>query len=239
MKNTSRYFKVIYEDNHLIAVDKAAGILVQGDETGDTPLSELVKEYIAKKYNKPGAVFCGVIHRLDRPVSGAIVLARTSKGLARMNALFKNREIRKIYWALTKDKPETESGTLVHWLKKNTNKNFVNVFGKETSGAQKAELNFKILGRTGGFYLWQIELKTGRPHQIRAQLAKIGCPIKGDVKYGFGKNNPDGSIHLHSKALIFEHPVKNEPIHIEAPLPNESTWNLFHHFSKVKDELDR
>lgn len=239
MRSSTKYFKVLFEDNHLIAVNKEAGILVQGDDTGDTPLSELVKEYIAKKYKKPGAVFCGVIHRLDRPVSGAIVLARTSKGLARMNELFKKREIRKIYWALTKHKPEMESGTLVHWLKKNPSKNFVNVFGKDTNGAQKAELSFKIIGREGGFYLWQIELMTGRPHQIRAQLSKIGCPIKGDLKYGYGKNNPDGSIHLHSKALIFEHPIKKEPLRIEADLPKESTWNLFRHFSMEKDGLAR
>ncbi len=239
MKPSKNTFIVLYEDNHLIAVDKAAGILVQGDNTGDMPLSEMVKSYIRDKYKKPGEVFCGVIHRIDRPVSGVVLLARTSKALARMNEQFQKREIRKIYWALTKNKPNDEEGTLKHWLSKDADKNVVKVFNKETKGAQEAELDYKILGRNGDFYLWQIELKTGRPHQIRAQLAKINCPIKGDLKYGFGKKNDDGRIHLHSKALIFTHPTKKEEILIEAGIPTENTWLLFREFSNVKNGLAR
>lgn len=235
MKPGEDTFEVIYEDNHLIAVNKAAGILVQGDQTGDTPLSEMVKSYIGKKYDKPGAVFCGVIHRIDRPVSGLVLLARTSKALSRMNEQFQKRQVRKIYWALTRHKPDSESGTLVHWLRKDSGKNVVKAFNKESAGTQKAELDYRIIGRNGDFYIWQIELKTGRPHQIRVQLSKIACPIKGDLKYGFGKKNDDGRIHLHSRAMIFEHPVKKEPLLLEAALPDESTWNLFRNFSSVRE----
>lgn len=230
MSNKETFYKVIFEDNHLIAINKAPGVLVQGDQTGDLPLSEMLKTYIGKKYNKPGAVFCGVIHRIDRPVSGLVLMARTSKALSRMNEQFKKREVRKFYWALTDKKPETEAGSLKHWLIKNSTKNRVNVFDKPKGDAQKAELEYRIIGRQGNFYLWQVELKTGRPHQIRAQLAKINCPIKGDIKYGYPKKNPDDSIHLHSKAMIFIHPVRKEENILEAKTPNDPTWNLFKEF---------
>ena len=230
MSKNETFYKVVYEDNHLIAVNKAAGILVQGDQTGDLPLSDMLKSYIGKKYNKPGAVFCGVIHRIDRPVSGLVLMARTSKALSRMNDQFKKREVQKIYWALTDKKPNSESGSLKHWLLKNSTKNYVNVFDKQKGNAQKAELDYNIIGRQGNFYLWQIELKTGRPHQIRAQLAKINCPIKGDIKYGYPKKNSDDSIHLHSRAMIFNHPVQKEKITLEAKPPIEATWSLFKEF---------
>lgn len=236
--SNSKYFKVLYEDNHLIAVNKSAGILVQGDQSGDLPLSEMVKEYIGKKYNKPGAVFCGVIHRIDRPVSGLVLMARTSKGLSRMNEQFQKRRIRKVYFALTNKKPENEEGTLVHWITKEAQKNKAHAHESDKKGGQRAELHYTILGRNGDFYLWQIELKTGRPHQIRVQLAKINCPIKGDLKYGAPRKNHDSSIHLHSKALIFEHPVKKEKMILEAPLPKESTWSLFKDFKADLDGLD-
>ena len=238
MKRSTKPFQVIYEDNHLIAINKSTGILVQGDRTGDVPLSELVEEYIRKKYQKPGAVFCGVIHRIDRPVSGLVLMARTSKALSRMNTAFQKREVKKIYWALTNNKPGNESGKLIHWISKDHDKNKARVFNKEEKGTQRAELNYSIKARNGDFYLWQIEPLTGRPHQIRAQLAKINCPIKGDVKYGYSKKNIDASIHLHSKALQFVHPVRKELMILEAELPKENTWNMFSHFPKVKDELD-
>ena len=218
---------VLYEDNHLLAINKSAGVLVQGDETGDVPLVELCKKYIKEKYNKPGEVFLGVVHRLDRPVSGVVVFARTSKALERMNELFRDRQTKKIYWAIVKNKPKVESGTLVHWLVKNEKNNKVTAFVKENKDGQRSELNYKLIKQQSGFYLLEVNPITGRPHQIRVQLASMGCVIVGDVKYGYESPNADKSICLHARQLTFVHPVKKETISIEAPLPQHEVWNLF------------
>lgn len=221
-------FSVIYEDNHLLIVNKANGVLVQGDETGDKPLVELCKEYIKEKYDKPGAVFLGVVHRLDRPVSGVVVFARTSKSLERMNALFREKETTKTYWAVVKNKPPKDSDTLVHWLLKDEKKNKTTWFTKETSGALRSELRYQVLGTAQGHWLLQVNPVTGRSHQIRAQLAAMNCPIRGDVKYGYSELNSDGrSISLHAKSLAFIHPVKKEPVKFEASLPDETFWRYF------------
>ena len=222
-----RPFYEIYEDNHLLIVNKAAGILVQGDHTHDKPLIELCKEYIKTKYQKPGNVFMGLVHRLDRPVSGLVVLAKTSKGLERMSKLFHDRKVQKTYWAITKRKPRQNQGTLVHWLHKDGAKNLVTAYSKVTDEAQKAELSYRVMGKLNDHFLLEIKPKTGRPHQIRAQLAAIGCPIKGDVKYGFAKPNTDKSIHLHARKLYFLHPVKKEPVDVTAPLPETDFWEQF------------
>jgi len=218
---------VLYEDNHLLIVNKAAGVLVQGDETGDIPLVELCKKYIKEKYNKPGEVFLGVVHRLDRPVSGVVVFARTSKALERMNELFRDRQTKKIYWAVVKNKPKEESGTLVHWLVKNEKNNKVTAFVKENKEGQRSELNYRLLKNQSGFNLLEVNPITGRPHQIRVQLASIGCVIVGDVKYGYDSPNSDKSICLHARQLTFIHPVKKETISIDAPLPKHEVWKLF------------
>lgn len=203
-------------------------MLVQGDNTGDVPLVELCKQYIKEKYNKPGAVFLGVVHRLDRPVSGVVVFARTSKSLERMNALFREKETKKTYWAIVKNKPRKSSDTLVHWLQKDERKNKTTFFTKETTGALRSELSYKILGSAQGHWLLEVNPVTGRPHQIRVQLASIGCPIRGDVKYGYETPNQDGrSINLHAKSLEFVHPVKKELVKFEAPLPDDGFWNYF------------
>lgn len=222
-----RPFYKIYEDNHLLIVNKAAGILVQGDHTHDKPLIELCKEYIKTKYQKPGNVFMGLVHRLDRPVSGLVALAKTSKGLERMNKLFHDRKIQKTYWAITKHKPPQNQGTLYHWLKKDSIKNKVTAYSNTTEGAQKAELSYRVLGKLNDHFLLEIQPKTGRPHQIRAQLSAIGCPIKGDVKYGFPTPNKDKSIHLHARKLYFVHPIKKEPVEVIAPLPVTDFWEQF------------
>jgi 23S rRNA pseudouridine1911/1915/1917 synthase len=220
-------FDVLYEDNHLLIVNKTAGVLVQGDETGDIPLVELCKKYIKEKYNKPGEVFLGVVHRLDRPVSGVVAFARTSKALERMNELFRDRQTKKIYWAIVKNKPKEESGTLVHWLVKNEKNNKVTAFAKENKEGQRSELNYRLLKYQSGFYLLEVNPITGRPHQIRVQLASMGCVIVGDVKYGYDNPNADKSICLHARQLSFIHPVKKETISIDAPLPRNEFWNLF------------
>lgn len=218
---------IIYEDNHLLIVNKPAGTLVQGDKTGDTTLADEGKDYIKKKYSKPGDVFLGVVHRLDRPVSGAIILARTSKALERLNKAFKEREIVKTYWAITTHRPPNVEGELVHWLKKDTKINKVTASNKQVSGSQKAILSYKLIGRLAEYYLLEIKLETGRPHQIRVQLAKVGCSIMGDVKYGETKPSKDGSIYLHSRSVTLEHPVKKEKMSFTAPVPNDQIWKLF------------
>ncbi len=217
--------QVIYEDNHLIAINKRPGDIVQGDKTGDTPLSDVVKQYIKEKYNKPGNVYLGVAHRLDRPTSGIIIFAKTSKALPRLNKLFAEKEAKKTYWAIVKNKPNKSSDSLTHWLKRNTKQNKSYAHKKEVSDSKKAILEYQIIKKLDNYFLLDINLKTGRHHQIRSQLSSIGCPIKGDLKYGFDRSNKDASIHLHARKLAFIHPVKKEPIEIVAPLPNDPIWN--------------
>ena len=219
--------KVIYEDNHIIVVSKTASEIVQGDKTGDTPLSELVKHYLKEKYNKPGYVFIGVTHRLDRPVSGLVVFAKTSKALARLNEMFKNGDVHKTYWAIVKNCPQETEATLEHYLVRNEKQNKSYAYDREKPGAKKAILHYKLIGHSENYFLLEVDLKTGRHHQIRCQLAKIGCPIKGDLKYGFPRSNPDGSICLHARRVSFIHPVSKELIELEAPLPEGNLWNGF------------
>ncbi len=220
-------FTVVFEDNHLLVVNKASGILVQGDISGDTPLVDLCKSYIKDKYKKPGAVFMGLVHRLDRPVTGLVVLTRTSKALERMNALFRNKETEKIYWAVVKNKPMTEHGTLKHWLLKDEKKNRTTAFKKETPGAQYAELSYSVIATNAGCWLLEVKPVTGRSHQIRVQLASMGCPIKGDLKYGDSEANEDESICLHARQLSFVHPIKKEKVIFKAPLPDMGIWKYF------------
>ncbi|HEX6223491.1 MAG TPA: RluA family pseudouridine synthase [Chryseolinea sp.] len=220
-------FTVLYEDNHLLVVNKGAGVLSQGDATGDISLIELGKVYIREKFKKPGAVFLGLIHRLDRPVTGVVALARTSKALERMTALFRNRQTQKIYWAIVKNKPRSDQETLKHWLRKDDSKNRTTAFKTETEGAQYAELDYRVIATAAGHWLLEVNPLTGRPHQIRVQLASMGCPIKGDVKYGDPEANEDGSIYLHAKELSFEHPVRKTPLTIKAPLPGMGLWKYF------------
>jgi len=223
--------EVLYEDNHLIAVNKPYGMLVQTDGSNDMSLEEVTRDFIREKYNKPGNVFCGVIHRLDRPVSGTILMAKTSKGLERMNALFRERKVEKTYWALVADKPEKEEDTLFHYLLKDTTKNRTSVHTKKLAGSVYAELSYKLIGRVAGHYLLEVKPVTGRPHQIRAQLARIGCSIVGDTKYRFPKRNKEGYICLHSRSLSFIHPIKKEPVYIEANVPFQAPmWQKFREF---------
>lgn len=217
--------RVIYEDNHLIAVNKRAGDIVQGDKTGDMPLSEIVKQYIKAKYQKPGNVYLGVPHRLDRPTTGIVVFAKTSKALPRLNKLFADKDAKKTYWAVVRETPENESGTLIHWLKRNPKQNKSYAHIKEVPDSKQAILDYKVVKKLDRYTLLEIDLKTGRHHQIRAQLAAIGCTIKGDLKYGADRSNKDGSIHLHALKLGFEHPVRQEPLELVAPLPQDSIWN--------------
>ncbi len=224
--STKENLQVIFEDNHLIIVNKRVGDIVQGDKTGDVPLSDVVKAFLKEKYNKPGDVFLGVVHRLDRPTTGIVVFAKTSKALTRINELFKNRETKKTYWAIVKNKPKNNSDTLVHYLKKNAKTNTSKTYLKEIPESKKASLDYKIIKELNNFFVLEINLHTGRHHQIRAQLAAINCPIRGDLKYGFDRSNPDGGISLHARHLSFIHPVKNEPIVITATLPDELVWNL-------------
>jgi 23S rRNA pseudouridine1911/1915/1917 synthase len=217
--------QILHEDNHLIVVNKRVGDIVQGDKTGDKPLSEIVKEYIKEKYNKPGEVFLGVVHRLDRPTTGIVVFARTSKALSRMNELFSNRETQKTYWAVVKNKPNPSNAKLVHYLKRNKKNNTSKAHLKEVSESKLASLEYQIIKELTNYSALEIQLHTGRHHQIRAQLAAIGSPIKGDLKYGFDRSNPDGGIHLHARRLNFIHPVSKENIKIIAPTPDDVIWN--------------
>ena len=219
--------EVLYEDNHIIIVNKRSSDLVQGDGTGDEPLDDIVRAYIKEKYNKPGDVFLGVVHRLDRPVSGCVVYARTSKALTRLSELFRTREVKKTYWAIVTDRPPEEDGVLSNWLKKNEKQNKSYVYPTEVKGSKLAELSYKILGRSERYYLVEVDLQTGRHHQIRAQLAAAGCPVKGDLKYGAKRSNEGGGISLHSRRVSFVHPVKKEEITVEAPLPGDRIWKLF------------
>jgi 23S rRNA pseudouridine1911/1915/1917 synthase len=218
---------ILFEDNHLIIINKFPSQIVQGDKTGDKPLSDLVKDYIKVKYNKTGEVFLGVVHRLDRPVSGAVIFARTSKSLTRINALIKNREINKTYWAVVKNRPPRESDALVNFLRRDEARNKSFITGENTKNAQQASLSYTLIGSSDNYYLLEIDLQTGRHHQIRAQLAGIGCPIKGDLKYGYPRSNTDGSIHLHARKLSFIHPVTQNPVSIIAETPNDPIWNYF------------
>jgi len=227
MAKRIEHLDVVYEDNHLLVINKPAGILVQGDNTRDKPLVNYGKEYIKKKYNKPGEVFLGVVHRLDRPVSGLVVFARTSKALERMNKIFHDRKVQKTYWAITKQKTRPEKGKMVDWLIKDTAKNVSKVCSEETEGAKRAELSYRYLGTLNRHHLIEVTPKTGRPHQIRVQLAAAGSPIRGDIKYGFNQPNQDASIHLHARKLYFMHPVKKEPVDLVAGLPESEFWEQF------------
>ncbi len=219
--------EILFEDNHLIAINKKPSEIVQGDKTGDTPLSDFVKQYIKEKYKKPGEVFLGVTHRIDRPVSGVVIFARTSKALARINEMFREKEIKKTYWAVVKNKPKTNSGTLVHYLIKNEQTNKSRAYEKEMPDALKSELDYKIIFSSDNYHLLEINPRTGRHHQIRVQLAAVGSPIKGDFKYGFKRGNEDASIHLHARKVELIHPVSKESITIIANPPSEVLWNYF------------
>lgn len=223
--STPSNLDVIYEDNHLIVVNKRPGDIVQGDKTGDIPLCEVVKEYLRIKYKKPGNVYLGVVHRLDRPTSGIVVFAKTSKALPRLNKLFSEGKTKKTYWAVVKDKPKKKEDLLTHWLIRNPKQNKSYAHIKEVPNSKKALLTYYILKNLDNYCLLEIDLKTGRHHQIRAQLAAIGCIIKGDLKYGSNRSNKNGSIHLHSRTLSFEHPVKKEEVYFEASPPSDPIWD--------------
>ena len=225
MHSTKDTLEILFEDNHLLIVNKKSGDIVQADKTGDKPLSEVVKEYIKEKYNKPGDVFLGVIHRLDRPTSGIIIFARTSKALERLNKMLRERNVSKTYWAVIKNNPKNTKDTLIHFLKKNPKNNKSTVFKKEAEGSKKAILHYTIIKNLKNYSLLELDLETGRHHQIRAQLSFIGSPIKGDLKYGASRSNKDGSIHLHARKINFTHPVSKKIITIIAPVPNEVIWN--------------
>ena len=217
--------QVLYEDNHLIAINKRPGDIVQGDKTGDQPLSEIVKKYLQKKYDKPGNVYLGLPHRLDRPTSGIVVFAKTSKALPRLNKLFSEKKAKKTYWAVVKNSPPQEQDTLIHWLKRNPRQNKSYAHKNEVPESKKAVLEYRMIKKLDHYFLLEIDLKTGRHHQIRAQLAAISCPIKGDLKYGADRSNHDGSIHLHARQLSFIHPVKKEPLEITAVPPQDALWD--------------
>lgn len=215
---------ILFEDNHLIAVNKVAGQLVQGDRTGDVSLDIHLKQYIRKKYNKPGDVFLGVVHRIDRPVSGVVLFARTSKALSRMNDLFREKEVRKTYWCIVKEMPGLEEATLHHHLVKNESRNKSYAYDRPKKGTKEALLDYRLVARSDNYFLLEVLLHTGRHHQIRCQLAKIGSAIKGDLKYGYARSNRDGNISLHARSLEFIHPVRKEPLVLTAPVPDDPLW---------------
>lgn len=220
--------KVLYEDNHIIAVNKSSSEIVQGDKTGDEPLSETIKKFLKEKYNKPGEVFCGVTHRLDRPVSGVVLFAKTSKALTRLNEMFKNQHVKKTYWAIVKDKPTQNEGRLEHYLVRNEKQNKSAVHDKMVPNAKFAALSYKLIAQSDSYCLLEVMLETGRHHQIRCQLSKMGCPIKGDLKYGFSRSNPNGGISLHARHVEFIHPVSKQLIQITAPVPeDDKLWLAF------------
>lgn len=218
---------ILYEDNHLIIVNKESSEIVQGDKTGDKPMSEKVKDYLREKYNKPGNVFCGVTHRLDRPTSGVIVFAKTSKALARLNKMFKEDKVEKSYWAIVQNRPRREKETLTHYLIKNERINKSTAYDSERPNTKKAILQYSLIAQSDNYFLLQVNLETGRHHQIRVQLSKIGSPIKGDLKYGAKRSNRDGSISLHARSISFIHPVSQKKIEVIAPVPNDTLWNAF------------
>ena len=217
--------QVLFEDNHIIAINKRCGDIVQGDKTGDKPLSEIVKSFLKTKYSKPGNVYLGIPHRLDRPTSGVVMFAKTSKSLSRLNKIFKDGKVQKYYWAVTKNNPEKQEDTLIHWLRKNEKTNKSTYFKKETVKAKKAVLHYRVLKKLERYFIIEIELVTGRHHQIRCQLSAIGCPVRGDLKYGYDRSNNDGGIDLHAKKIIFEHPINGKKIIIDAPVRDTKIWN--------------
>lgn len=225
MHSNKDNLQVLFEDNHIIIVNKRSGDITQGDKTGDKPLSDVVKNYIKRKFNKPGNVYLGVVHRLDRPTSGVIIFARTSKALERLNKMLREKKINKTYWAIVKGCPKKEKDTLINFLKKNPKKNKSSVYQHEISGAKRAVLHYQVIQKLDNYSLLEIDLETGRHHQIRTQLSAIGFPIKGDLKYGFNRSNKDGSIHLHARKIEFIHPVSKEQISLIAPTPNDVIWN--------------
>jgi 23S rRNA pseudouridine1911/1915/1917 synthase len=225
LKSTTKNIEILFEDNHIIVVNKKSGDLVQGDKTGDAPLSDILKNYIKTKYNKPGNVYLGVVHRLDRPTTGIVIFAKTSKALERLNKMLRDKKIDKTYWAIIKNKPQKEKDTLINYLRKNPKNNTATVFNKETKDTKKAILHYKVAKSLDNYHLLEIDLETGRHHQIRSQLAHINCPIKGDLKYGFNRSNKDAGIHLHARKINFIHPVKKVSIEIIAPTPKDPIWN--------------
>ncbi|QXP62967.1 RluA family pseudouridine synthase [Polaribacter sp. HaHaR_3_91] len=225
MHSTKENLQILFEDNHIIIVNKRAGDITQGDKTGDKPLSDVVKEYIKDKYNKPGNVYLGVVHRLDRPTSGIIIFAKTSKSLERLNKMLREKTINKTYWAVVKNRPKKEKDTLINFLKKNPKNNKSTAYAKEIDGSKKAILHYTVIKKLDNYSLIEVDLETGRHHQIRSQLSNIGSPIKGDLKYGFDRSNKDGSIHLHARKIQFTHPVTKEQVTVTAPTPKEVIWN--------------
>ncbi len=219
--------EILYEDNHLIIVNKTTSEIVQGDKTGDTPLSETIQQYLKEKYNKPGNVFIGVTHRLDRPVSGAVIFAKTSKALARMNDLFRTHDLKKRYWAIVKNAPPEPEMTLTHYLVRNEKQNKSYAYDEPVKDAKESVLSFRLIAKSDNYNLLEVDLKTGRHHQIRCQLAKTGCPIKGDIKYGFARTNKDGGISLHARSIEFIHPVSGLPVNVVAPVPDDVLWKEF------------
>ncbi len=219
--------EILYEDNHLLIINKKPSQIIQGDKTGDKPLSEQLKDFIKERDHKPGNVFLGVVHRIDRPVSGIVIFAKTGKALTRLNNMLKKGEIHKTYWVVVKNKPYPEKGCLINFLRRDEQKNKAFAYDHPVANTQKAELTYELIGQSDQYFLLQVQLITGRHHQIRAQLAKIGCPVKGDLKYGFDRSNPDGSIHLHARSVEFIHPVKQEMIKVIANPPSETLWNFF------------